>query len=117
MLLRCALAARAEGEVDAQAEAAVADRVKINQDLGVDAHAREDAMYYLLIADDPAKALDRARVNWTLQHEIVDAQFLIDASVAAGQPTDARPVLKWMTDEGIAVPALSIAASVAVAAQ
>lgn len=108
VLLRRALAARAEGVPDGAVEAALADRVRLNAELGLDAHAREDAMYHLLLAGDAAAALDRARANWALQHEIEDAQLLLDAAVAAGQPEEAAPVLDWLGEEGIAVPALRI---------
>lgn len=117
VLLRRALAARALGGSDASAEAAVAERVRINRDLGVDAHAREDGTYHLLIAGNAAEALGRAEVNWSLQHEIEDAQLLIDAAVAAGQPAKAVPVLTWMKAEGIDVPALRIPPSVVAAAR
>ena len=43
-----------------------------------------------------------------LQHEIEDAQLLIDAAVAAGAPGEAIPVLDWMAQEAIEVPALRI---------
>jgi hypothetical protein len=112
VFLRRALAGRALGQPDAAAEAEAADRARINAELGVDAHAREDAMYYLLIADDPQRALDRARVNWARQHEAQDAQLLIDAAVAVGQPAEAAPVLDWIADEGIAIPTLRIPDSV-----
>ena len=65
-------------------------------------------MWFLHLERDPARALDRARDNWALQHEVEDAQLLIDAAVAAGRPGEAAPVLAWMREEGIEVPALRI---------
>jgi hypothetical protein len=108
VLLRRALAARTLGERDGAIETVLADRVRLNLDLGLDAHAREDAMFFLLLADDPEMALDRARSNWALQHEFEDAQLLIDAAVAAGRPAEALPVLDWIEREGVEVPALRI---------
>ncbi|HVG46680.1 MAG TPA: tetratricopeptide repeat protein [Rubellimicrobium sp.] len=108
VLLRRALAARALDAPDEAAEATLADRVRLNRELGLDAHAREDAMYHLLLAGDPGMALDRARANWALQHEFEDAQLLIDAAVAAGAPEEAEPVLDWMAQEGIDIPALRL---------
>lgn len=116
VLLRRARAARALGESDIVAEATLADRVQLNGELGLDAHAREDAMYFLFLANNPEKALERARSNWALQHEIEDAQLLIDAAVAAGRPAEARPVLEWMKREGVVVPALDIPDAVRAAA-
>jgi tetratricopeptide (TPR) repeat protein len=117
VLLRRALAARALGAPDGEAEAALAQRVRLNLDLGLDAHAREDAMWFLRLADDPARALDRALANWALQREAEDAQLLIDAAMAAGQPEAAAPVLAWMDQEGIEVPALRIPDAVRGAAE
>ena len=117
VLLRRALAARALGAPDGEAEATLAQRVRLNLDLGLDAHAREDATWFLRLADDPARALDRARANWALQHEVEDAQLLIDAAVAAGEPGEAAPVLAWMEQERIEVPALRIPEAVREAAE
>lgn len=112
VLLRRALALRALGNSAAAApiETELARRVKLNLDLGLTSHAREDGLYFLLIADDPAAALERAKVNWTLQHEIEDARLLIDAASAAGQPEAATPVADWIAAEHIEVPMLSLPA-------
>jgi tetratricopeptide (TPR) repeat protein len=114
VLIRRALAARASGDASAaqKAEDEVAARVRQNLALGLNAHAREDAMYFLLLAGNPTQALVRARINWALQHEIDDARLLIKAADAAGQPAEALPVLAWMKDEKIVVPSLTLPASV-----
>ena len=116
VLLRLARAARAQDLPDPVVEAALAERVQLNLDLGLDAHAREDTMYFLQIARNAAMALDRASANWALQHEVEDAQLLIDAAIAAGQPEAALPVLDWIAEEGVAVPALRIPEAVTAAA-
>ncbi len=114
VLIRRALAARASGDAAAatQAEGEVAARVKQNLALGLNAHAREDAMYFLFLAKTPTQALERAKVNWTLQHEFDDARLLLEAADAAGQPVDALPVLAWMKDQKIVVPSLAVPASI-----
>ncbi len=114
VLIRRALAARASGDTEAaaQAEAEVAARVKQNLALGLNAHAREDAMYFLWLANKPAQALERAKANWALQHEFDDARLMIAAAAAAGQPTEALPVLAWMKEQQIVVPSLTLPASV-----
>ena len=114
VLIRRALAARAAGDATAAklAEEEVAARVKLNLQLGLNAHSREDAMYFLLLAGDPAQALERARVNWALQHEIEDARLLLQAADAAGQPVEGLPVLAWIKANKIAVPSLTIPASI-----
>jgi tetratricopeptide (TPR) repeat protein len=110
VLIRRALAARALGDTStaAQAQDEVAGRVKQNLALGLNAHSREDAMYFLLLAKSPAQALERAKVNWALQHEYDDARLLIAAADAAGQPSEALPVLAWMKEQDIVIPSLHL---------
>ncbi|MEO8241429.1 MAG: tetratricopeptide repeat protein [bacterium] len=115
VLIRRALAARGTGDRAAATltETDLAARVKLNLQLGLNAHSREDAMYFLLLANDPVQALERAKVNWALQHEFEDASLLLAAADVAGQPAEALPVLQWMTENNITAPALTIPASVA----
>jgi tetratricopeptide (TPR) repeat protein len=87
-------------------------RAQRSLDLGLTAHAREEALYFLRIDNDPARALERAQANWAHQHEFDDAQLLLDAADAAGDPAAARPVLKWMADRAISIPALRIPDSI-----
>lgn len=110
VLIRRIQAARALGADDTAETEMLAKMVRLNADLGLDAHAREDAMYYLHVADDPDAALERAEANWALQHEIEDAQLLLDAAAAAGRLDAARPALDWMRAEEIVVPSLRIPA-------
>ena len=106
VLIRRVLAQRGLNAPDAAAAmvAELARRVAQNLELGLTSHAREDAMYFLLVADNPAQALDRATLNWALQHEVEDAQLLIDAAKAAGQPAAAAPVFDWASTEHVVVP-------------
>jgi len=115
VLLRQVLALRALNDTAAAAplETELARRVTLNLDLGLTSHAREDGLYFLLIAADPAAALERAQVNWALQHEIEDARLLIDAATAAGQPEAAAPVADWIAAQHIVVPTLHLPAGVA----
>ena len=108
VLIRRVLAGQAQGQTDDADTAVLAKRFKLNLDLGLTAHAREEARYYLQIAHDPATALQRALVNWGLQHEVDDASLLIDAAMAAGQPAAALPVLQWMAAERVVIPSLTI---------
>ncbi len=104
VLIRRVLAARALGE-DAGAMVAVLDkRFRLNLDLGLQAHAREEALYFLKVAGDPAQALARAKVNWAVQHEIEDAVLLLAAAEAAGQPEAAQPVRDWMAENAVLMP-------------
>jgi len=90
----------------------LAARAQRSLDLGLTAHAREEALYYLRVANDPTRALERARANWALQHEFDDAQLLLDAADAASDPMAAQPVLQWMAAQNIAIPVLRIPDSI-----
>lgn len=119
VLIRRALAARASGDtaVAKETQAEVQAQVTQNLQIGLKAHAREDAMYFLWLAKEPAQALERAKINWALQHEIDDMRLLIDAADAAGQPAEALPVLAWMKEQGIVVPSLTLPASISAIAK
>ncbi len=110
VLIRRVLAQRALGVTSAKQTdtTELAKRFKLNLDLGLTAHAREETLYFLHIAKDPVLALQRAKVNWDLQHEIEDAQLLIDAAMFANQPEAAARVLRWMAEQSVVVPALRI---------
>jgi len=119
VLIRRVLAARAVG-AKAVAQAAtveLAQRVALNLDLGLTAHAREETLYFLRIAQDPGMALQRALVNWNLQHEIEDAQLLVDAAMFAGRPEAAAPVVGWMAAQSIRVPSFRMPDAVREAAR
>ena len=107
VLIRRVLGARALGDAVLAARlAAVLDqRFRLNLDLGLVAHAREEALYFLKIAGDPVQALARAQVNWALQHEIEDAVLLLAAAKAAGQPEAGQPVRDWMAQNAVLLPA------------
>jgi tetratricopeptide (TPR) repeat protein len=113
VLIRRVLALRAQGINADDTVTLLATRAQRSLDIGLVAHAREEAMFYLLIADDPAQALERALVNWDLQHEYDDARLLILAADAAGKPRAALPVLDWMARAGVDIPALQIPQSIA----
>lgn len=110
VLIRRFLAAKALSQTDIAepAKAELERRFRMNLDLGLTAHAREEAQYFLYVAPDPVQALARAQINWGLQHEVDDLRLLINAAVAANQPAAAAPALKWIGQAGIAVPALVI---------
>jgi tetratricopeptide (TPR) repeat protein len=119
VLLRRALAAERLGRSAAfdAARTELSRRFRQNLDLGLTAHAREEARFYLEVERDPPLALVRARLNWDLQHEIEDAQLLIDAAVAAGEPAAAAPALRWLEEHALSIPALRIPEAVRVAAR
>lgn len=103
VLIRRVLALRALGDTATAADliATLDRRITLNLDLGLTAHAREEALYFLVIANDPEQALSRALVNWSLQHEIEDATLLLQAAAATDQPQAAQPVRDWMALNGV----------------
>jgi tetratricopeptide (TPR) repeat protein len=113
VLIRRVLAARALGGDAPDVVATLDARAQRSLDIGLVAHAREEAMFYLLIADDAPRALERALVNWDLQHEYDDARLLIIAADAAGKPEAALPVLEWMRSADVEIPVLQIPVSIA----
>ena len=58
-------------------------------------HLREQALFELLVEDNPHAALALAEENWTLQKSWEDAALLIQAARAAGRPEAAHPVKDW----------------------
>jgi predicted Zn-dependent protease len=119
VLLRRAIAAQHLGHTTVleAARNELSRRFRQNLDLGLVAHAREEARYYLEVERDPELALARAVANWGLQRDVEDAQLLIDAATAAGAPGAAAPVLRWMTEQAVSVPALRVPDGVRAAAR
>lgn len=73
------------------------DRFDASARRGDTVHQREEAIYVLKLAKDPARALRLAENNWLVQKEPADARILLEAADAAGNTEAARPVLDWLT--------------------
>ena len=73
---------------------------RLNLDLGLTAHAREESMCFVDIAGDPASDLTPVHVIWAQQHEIEDAVLLLRVARAAGKPEAAQPVTDRMAEAG-----------------
>lgn len=71
-------------------------RVEAMRLRGEVSHGREEAQIALLLAAEPASALEAALRNWDKQRESIDAMLLLEAAIAAQKPEAARPVLEWM---------------------
>jgi tetratricopeptide (TPR) repeat protein len=105
VLLRRALALKAAGNPEAEALVRRLDqRFRLNIDLGLRAHAREEAMFFLYLAGDPVAALARAEVNWSLQKEAEDVALILATASTAGRPGAARPARDWMAAAGVTAP-------------
>ncbi len=60
-------------------------------------HLREEARFTLEILEQPDRALSLAKVNWAAQKESWDAEIFMKAALQANHPTEAKPVLTWLT--------------------
>jgi hypothetical protein len=97
LLLRLALAAKATGDASAAAHAqALAARFDAARQRGDTSHQKEEARFLLGVRGDAGGALKLAQANFALQKEVADARILLEAALAARQPSAAQPVLDWM---------------------
>lgn len=107
LLLRLAMAEQQLGSADARshiddlqarfaAAAARGDRV----------HLREEAMFRLILLNQPEAALQLAQANWQVQKELADCRILLATAVAAHQPRAALPALEWLKTARLRAPSL-----------
>ena len=64
-------------------------------------HAREQAMFALVVENQPERALGLARTNVTLQREPIDVLLLAQAARAAGQPEAVREAERLRNEIGL----------------
>lgn len=108
LLLQLALAKRALGIPDAQVHAATLRARYAEAGLrGDDFNAQEEAWFRLAFEGDPKGALALALRNWAIQKEPRDAEIVLEAALAARDPTSAKPVLGWMAATRIEDPRLA----------
>ncbi|MFN2507633.1 MAG: tetratricopeptide repeat protein [Chthoniobacterales bacterium] len=60
-------------------------------------HLREKARFYTALVRKPHEAVRLAQANWAVQKEPVDARVLLEAALAAAEPSAAQPVVDWMS--------------------
>jgi predicted Zn-dependent protease len=97
LLLRLALAERAEKSPGADAHAEILRaRYAASRLRGDTVHRREESRFELGVRGDPASALRLAVANWDVQHEPWDLRVLLAAARAAHDPGAAAPVLAFL---------------------
>ena len=102
LLLRRALALsrlwspKLEGKV-----AALSARFDAAERRGEDHHQGEASRFHLHLLGDVDQALDLALGNWRQQREPADARRLLEAALAANDPSAAEPVLLWRQSTSI----------------
>ena len=115
LLLLLARAERARGErgrAQADAHAKLMRARFADGGLRGDAlNAQDEAWFRLVFEDDAPRALALALANWAIQKEPRDAEIVLAAALAAGQPQAASPVLDWMSRTRIEDPRLAALAT------
>lgn len=102
LLLRLTLAAKALQHPSLKAwQADLSARFDAARRRGDATHEKEESRFALGVLGDPARALDLARRNYAVQREPADARALLEAAIAAREPTAAEPVLQWMASSRI----------------
>lgn len=79
----------------------LSDRFAAAAEAGVALHRREEARFRLSVTGDAAGALALARDNWAVQKEVADTRLLLEAALAAGDPSAAEPALRHIRNTGL----------------
>jgi hypothetical protein len=107
LLLRLALAGKAAKDPRAGGWAdQLRDRFAAAALRGDRLHEQEAARFELDVQGHPDKAVELASRNYQAQKEARDAEILLRAALAAGQPKAAQPALDWLRSTGYEDPAL-----------
>jgi Tfp pilus assembly protein PilF len=97
LLLRFALAEQRVGAPAASRHISdLEERFSMSRLRGDTSHQREQARFALHLLNRASEALQLAEANWAAQREPWDARLMLEAALAAGAPTAARPVLDWL---------------------
>lgn len=97
LLLRLALAAKTLQHPSLKAwQDELSARFDAARRRGDATHEKEESRFVLAVLGEPRRALDLARRNYAVQREPADARALLEAAIAARDPTAAEPVLQWM---------------------
>jgi Tfp pilus assembly protein PilF len=112
LLLQLARAERAIGSPEAQTHAATLKARFADAALrGDDFNAQDEAWFRLEFQSDAKGALALALKNWAIQKEPRDAEIVLEAALAARDPSSATPVLEWMARTNVEDPRLAELAS------
>ena len=101
LLLRLAMARRQLGADADPLVTRLSQRFSEMRQRGDSSHRREEALFVLMLQNDPARALEAAQKNWAVQREPMDARLLLLAAQSAQQPQAAQPVVDWLATTGL----------------
>jgi hypothetical protein len=108
LLLLLARAERALGRPEATRHARILQkRYEASARRGERLHVQDEARFRLEFLRDAEGALALAAENWSHQKEPRDAELLLEAALAARNPSAARPVLDWLEKSGFDDPRLA----------
>jgi hypothetical protein len=101
LLLRYALGLKAiqSGELQARIEE-LRGRFDASRMRGERLHLRDEALFTLLLLNDPAAALELARENWRVQKEPADLRILLEAALATRNEAEIEAVKNWLMKTG-----------------
>jgi hypothetical protein len=99
LLLRLALSEQRLGSEQFAAHlASLRARFAASRMRGDTLHQGEEARFTLQLLNQPLEALRLAQANWAVQREPRDARILLEAAIACGDSSAARPVLEWLSE-------------------
>jgi Tfp pilus assembly protein PilF len=78
----------------------LADRYAAARARGDTTHRAEEARFELTLRNDPPTAVALARANYAVQREPRDARVLLEAAIAANDPTGVQMVRDWLRSSG-----------------
>lgn len=97
LLLRLAIAGKRAAHPDAARWAALyAARVQAARRDGDVTHLREQALFFLDVADEPRAALAAAAANFAQQREPIDVRLYLRAAQRAGSEPDRTAIAGWI---------------------
>ena len=102
ILLPAAIAAHRAGQQALATEwrTQLNSRFEENRLRGNPPHGRYEARFQLELASDPKRALSLAQDNWQQQKQLADSRILLEAAIAAKDPTVAQDVLDFLAKHG-----------------
>ena len=98
VLLRAAIAAKRDGQATLATEwhAQLTSRFEEIRLRGSLPHRRYEARYELELQGNPQRALELALENWEVQRELRDTRNLLEAALAARDPSSVQHVLEFL---------------------
>jgi tetratricopeptide (TPR) repeat protein len=108
LLLRLAVAEKATGAPAWRDHARVLEaRFDAARARGDAVHRREEALYWLRVGGDDARALSLAAANVQVQREPLDVRLVLEAAARVRDPAAAAATLAWIDRSGFADPSIA----------